>query len=102
VLATPQRRNTDAVLSLLNASGEGLAIQTTITHSRIRTGLRFDPRGNLFLRIYGSSEAGCEACDYALRGRSAVDRSGSAIDHDLGSVAMALLERLQPIMIRRC
>jgi hypothetical protein len=67
VLATRNGANTDAVLSILDASGEELAYNDDyygfkdphIVH-------RFPSDGTYFLRVYGSSEAGSDNSAYRL------------------------------------
>lgn len=67
VLATRNGANTDAVLSLLDASGEELAYSDDYyAFKDPHLVYRFDKAGSYFLRVYGSSEAGCETCDYRL------------------------------------
>lgn len=67
VLATRNGANTDAALSLLDSAGEELVYSDDyygfkdphIVH-------RFEKAGTYFLRVWGSSEAGCDTCDYRL------------------------------------
>ncbi len=67
VLATRNGANTDAVLSLLDATGEELAYSDDYyAFKDPHLVYRFAKAGTYFLRVYGSSEAGCETCDYRL------------------------------------
>jgi hypothetical protein len=67
VLATRNGAQTDAALGLLDAAGEEIAYSDDyygfkdphLVH-------RFTKTGTYFLRVHGSSEAGCDTCDYRL------------------------------------
>ncbi len=67
VLATRIGAATDAVLSLLDSSGEEIAYSDDYyAFKDPHLAYRFTKTGSYFLRVYGSSEAGCETCDYRL------------------------------------
>ena len=67
VLATRNGSTADAVLSLLDKSGEELAYSDDYyAFKDPHLVYRFQKAGTYFLRVYGSSEAGCDTCDYRL------------------------------------
>ena len=68
VLATRNGASTDAALALLNEAGDELAFSDDYygfkdPHLRYT----FAKTGRYLLRVHGSSEAGCDTCDYRLR-----------------------------------
>lgn len=67
VLATRNGANTDAALTLLDAAGEELAYSDDYYGFKDpHLVYRFAKAGTYTLRLAGSSEAGCDNCDYRL------------------------------------
>ncbi|MGI8992596.1 MAG: PPC domain-containing protein [Bryobacteraceae bacterium] len=67
VLATRNGSTADAVLSLLDKNGEELAYSDDYyAFKDPHLAYKFQAPDTYFLRVYGSSEAGCETCTYRL------------------------------------
>jgi len=65
--ATRLGASTDAVLSLLNETGEEIAYSDDYYGFKDpRLQVKFEKTGRYTLRVYGSGEAGCDTCDYRL------------------------------------
>jgi len=72
--ATRLGAQTDAVLSLLDESGEEIAYSDDYYGFKDpRLQVKFEKAGRYTLRVYGSGEAGCDTCDYRLMGGAMPD-----------------------------